>query len=82
MKYEKLEADQQAQMLEQRLGQYEMEHYQHSVNLSLLVASGATDDATKEAIKASQDAMDALDDAHANTLKEAAKVKPKVTKEK
>lgn len=65
MEYTKLNTDQQRQMLEQRITQYEAEYFQHSVNKDLLVASGDTSERTQAAIKVEEDAMATLDDAHA-----------------
>lgn len=75
MKYEKLDATQQRQMLEARLLQYEGEHFGHATNLALLEASAVQDDSTKEAIEAAKAAMKVLDDAHANVKAELTKVK-------
>lgn len=80
MKYEKINDDQKRQMLDQRLGQYEQEHYNHAINLALLKATGATDDATKAAIKQAEEAMVTLDKAHANVKTEKAKVVPSTPK--
>lgn len=78
MKYEKLTPDQQDQMLDQRLAQYEQEHFNHSVNVTLLEESGATDPATADAIKAARAAMATLDKAHADAKAHKAKLnKPK-----
>ncbi len=74
MQYEKINDDQKKQMLDQRMAQYEQEHYNHAINLSLLKATGATDDATKTAIKQAEDAMTTLDKAHANVKTEKGKV--------
>lgn len=74
MNYEKINNDQKRQMLDQRLAQYEQEHYNHSINVRLLKASGVTDDATKAAVKQAEDAMKILDGAHANIKVEMAKV--------
>lgn len=75
MKYEKLNNDQQQQMLDQRLTQYEQEHYNHAVNLALLEASGAEGDQIEAAKKVARDALKTLDDAHKNTKAEIAKLK-------
>ena len=72
MNYTALTAADQRQMLDQRQRQYEAEHFSHAINKDLLVASGATDDATKEAIKAATDAMATLDKAHAEIAKKLA----------
>ncbi len=80
MKYEKIDDDQKTQMLDQRMAQYEQEHYNHALNLTLLKATGATDDITKDAIKQAEDAMSTLDSAHANVKKERAKVVVPVSK--
>lgn len=77
MKYEKLTDDEKAAMLDNRLRQYEQEHYNHSINVALLRASGAADDATLAQIAVGETAMATLDAAHANTKAELAKVKPK-----
>ena len=69
MKYTTLTADYQKRMLEQRLVQYEQEHFSHAVNERLLVASGATDEDTKNAIKIAKDAQATLDKAHAEVTK-------------
>lgn len=74
MEYEKITADQKKQMLDQRLAQYEQEHYNHSVNLTLLKATGATDEQTKVAIQAAEEAMNTLDEVHANTKAELNKI--------
>ena len=80
MKYEKINTDQLAQMMDQRLAQYEAEHYQHAVNLALLEAQTAPKDprqleAWEASKEASKEAMKTLDEAHANAKKELAKVK-------
>ncbi len=80
MKYEKINDDQKQQMLDQRLAQYEQEHYNHAINLALLKASGTTDASTKAAIKQAEDAMTTLDKAHANVKTEKAKVGPPAPK--
>lgn len=71
MEYSELTDDEQVQILQQRIRQYEGEHFNHSVNKELLLASvpagSEPDDATKEAIKAAEEAMKTLDDAHTNT---------------
>lgn len=84
MKYEKITADQQAQMMDQRLAQYEAEHYQHAVNLALLEAQPAPLDeqelaAWEQAKEQARGAMQTLDRAHANAKKELAKVKKPAT---
>ena len=76
MIYQTIAADEQKAMLEARLGQYEREHYAHALNDRLLVSSGATDDATKAAIKAAEDAMATLDQAHAAVVEEIAALSP------
>lgn len=72
MNYTTLTVADQKQMLEQRQRQYEQEHFAHSVNKDLLVASGATDQTTKDATKAAADAMATLDKAHAEVAKKIA----------
>lgn len=67
MEYTELSEDEQKQILKQRAKQYEGEHFNHSVNKELLLATGNTDDATKDAIKAAEEAMSTLDDAYAAT---------------
>jgi hypothetical protein len=74
MKYERINDDQKLQMLDQRLTQYEQEHYNHAVNLALLRATRAIDDGTKVAIKQAEEALATLDAAHANVKTEQAKV--------
>lgn len=82
MDYEKLTLDQQEQMLDQRLAQYEQEHFNHSVNLKLLEDSGADDPATAEAKRAAQAAMETLDKAHAQAKAERNKIKATAKKAK
>lgn len=75
MKYDRLTKDQQEAMLEARLARYEAEHYDHAVNEVLLVASGDTEQSTKDAIEQVRQAMATLDKAHAATLAELTKIK-------
>lgn len=72
MKYAALTTADQRAILEQRLRQYEADHFSHAINKDLLVASGATDDATKQAIKQADEAMATLDKAHAEVTKKLA----------
>jgi hypothetical protein len=72
MEYTELTVDEQKNILQQRKRQYEAEHYNHVINKELLTATGATDDQTKAAIKAADDAMKTLDNAHAATKKKLA----------
>lgn len=72
MKYAAFTAADQRALLEQRLRSYEMDHYAHTINRDLLVASGATDDGTKAAIKQADEAMATLDKAHAEVAKKLA----------
>ncbi len=74
MKYERLSEDHQREMLEQRLRQYEGEHFNHSTNYDLLVEQGAENSAEA---KQAQEAMKTLDKAHANTKKKAGKIPKK-----
>lgn len=74
MQYSELTEDEQLQILKQRRRQYEAEHFNHSVNKELLVASGNTDEDTKKAIEASNAAMKTLDSAHAETVKKIEKI--------
>lgn len=70
MDYVKLDADKQKAMLEQRLAQYEAEHYNHAVNVALLRASAdASSDDVKRAIADEERAMAALDGAHDEVVK-------------
>lgn len=75
MKYEKLSKEAQEQMLEQRLIQYEQEHFAHATNKALLQATGDTDPSVTAAIAEADKAMAVLDKAHANTKVEIAKLK-------
>lgn len=76
MEYEKINTDQQVQMLEQRMAQYEAEHFGHVTNRALLLASPhAEDDDVQAAIQNAEEAMATLDEAHANVKKEIAKLK-------
>lgn len=76
MEYTELSATEQKQILAQRVKQYEAEHFNHATNKELLVASGASDEQTKAAIKVAEDAMKTLDDAHAETTKKLATIDP------
>lgn len=78
MQYEKLTDEARAQMLDDRLAQYEAEHYQHEVNVQLLTASGSDDSATTAAINEAKAAQLILDKAHAGVKAEAVKVKSKM----
>lgn len=71
MNYTTSTAAEQKAMLEQRQRQYESEHFAHAINKDLLVASGATDDATKAAIKVAVEAMATLDKAPRRGREEA-----------
>lgn len=64
MQYERLDNNQKKQLLEQRLTQYEAEHYQHSLNKHLLEQSGDASEQTKFAMKQADDAMATLDHAY------------------
>lgn len=75
MKYEHLTTDQQAQLIEQRLANYEREHFEHGLNLAALEASGATDPDTMTAADNARQAMAVLDAAHATATAELAKVR-------
>lgn len=75
MEYTELTTDEQVQILTQRKKQYEAEHFSHATNKDLLAASGATDETTKAAIKAADDAMRVLDRAHAETVKKLSRIK-------
>lgn len=72
MQYDTLAADAQRQLLNQRLAQYEAEHFQHTVNRDLIVASGDTSEAAVAQVKAAVDAMAVLDQAHAEVKKRLA----------
>lgn len=67
MEYIDLTPEQQIEILTQRRQRYEIEHFQHQLNKDLLVASGATDKDTLDAIKAADAAMAVLDKAHKET---------------
>lgn len=75
MEYEKLSTNQQINMLEQRLAQYEQEHFNHSINLKLLADSGDTSPEGETAKQAAEEAMKVLDQAHANTKTELQSLK-------
>jgi hypothetical protein len=64
VKYTRLNQDQQRQMLENRIAGLEAEHYNHSINIQLLEASGDTSDAVKAQVKVSREAMQIIEDAH------------------
>lgn len=75
MEYTQLTSDEQERILADRVRQYEAEHFNHSLNKKLLEASGATDEQTQAAIKASEEAMATLDDAHTNTKAEIQRIR-------
>lgn len=77
MNYTVLTPEAQQAMLEQRLAQYEAEHYQHAINVLILGVVDAADEGAKEAIKSSKAAMSVLDKAHASVVKEIALRSPK-----
>lgn len=74
MQYEKINTNEQVNMLDARLRGYETEHFAHATNLALLQASATQDETTKKAIKETEEAMKTLDEAHANTKKEIKKL--------
>lgn len=76
MEYTELSTEEQVQILGQRKKQYEAEHFNHTVNKDLLIATGATDEETKRAIADADKALKTLDHAHAETVKKLNALKP------
>lgn len=64
MQYLMLDAEHQRLILQQRLLQYETEHYQHALNASLLTASADPSDEVAEAIKDAEQSMAVIEAAH------------------
>lgn len=64
MEYTQLSEAQQKQMLESRLAGLEAEHFNHTVNLTLLEASGDNSDQVKAAIKDAKEAIKVIEQAH------------------
>lgn len=69
LKYQHLTDAEKANMLDARLQQYEAEHYQHTVNLQVLMAQpkGQRDSAAIEQV---QGAIDTIEHAHTQVMKE------------
>lgn len=61
MKYEKITAEDQRQMLEARKAQLEQTHFHHQLNIEDLEASGDKSEGTQAAIQANKDAQAILD---------------------
>lgn len=83
MDYTELSKDEQIQILTQRTRQYEAEHFNHTVNKELLLATvpagGTPDEQTAAAIKAADEAIKTLDGAHKATRAKITQLKPTTT---
>lgn len=70
MHYDNFSTDQQKAALDTRLAQFEREHFDHSMNLMVLEASGLTDEATETAKEQARKAVAHLEATHTSVKAE------------